>query len=190
MEPYIKVLIGLDPKTSNTAAQKRWDALTKHVCKPCWELKYCPYGPLVEQFPLPRIARDDAIRHNRFLKEQLAKGKYNGSPERKALFEKQVRQFRPSHYPEVLSEQELIMSCNIFGHCCPVFFVNEPFTETAEKRNISRSISFKTKMRVARRDNYSCQECSKHLRETELEFDHIIPYSLGGTSDEHNIRLL
>lgn len=21
------------------------------VCKPCWELKYCPYGPLVEYFP-------------------------------------------------------------------------------------------------------------------------------------------
>jgi hypothetical protein len=21
------------------------------VCKPCWELKYCPYGPLVEFFP-------------------------------------------------------------------------------------------------------------------------------------------
>jgi hypothetical protein len=22
------------------------------VCKPCWELKYCPYGSLVEMFPL------------------------------------------------------------------------------------------------------------------------------------------
>ncbi len=20
----------------------------KSVCKPCWEIKYCPYGPLVE----------------------------------------------------------------------------------------------------------------------------------------------
>jgi hypothetical protein len=25
----------------------------KHIVwKPCWELKYCPYGPLVEYFPL------------------------------------------------------------------------------------------------------------------------------------------
>ena len=22
------------------------------ICKPCWDLKYCPYGPLVEQFPM------------------------------------------------------------------------------------------------------------------------------------------
>src|ERR1700722_15142542 len=27
------------------------------VCKPCWELKYCPYGQLVELFPLPPITR-------------------------------------------------------------------------------------------------------------------------------------
>jgi 5-methylcytosine-specific restriction endonuclease McrA len=51
------------------------------------------------------------------------------------------------------------------------------------------SISFQTKLRVARRDNYTCQECGKLLREHELEFDHVIPRSLGGTSDEHNIRL-
>ena len=25
--------------------------LKHNVCKPCWELKYCPYGPLVEFFP-------------------------------------------------------------------------------------------------------------------------------------------
>ena len=29
-----------------------WDKRIKSVCKPCWELKYCPYGPLVENFPL------------------------------------------------------------------------------------------------------------------------------------------
>jgi hypothetical protein len=29
-----------------------WDRRAKAVCKPCWEVKYCPYGPLVEQFPL------------------------------------------------------------------------------------------------------------------------------------------
>lgn len=31
-----------------------WDKRIKRVCKPCWELKYCPYGPLVEQFPLKK----------------------------------------------------------------------------------------------------------------------------------------
>ena len=27
------------------------------VCKPCWELKYCPYGQLVEMFPFPSASR-------------------------------------------------------------------------------------------------------------------------------------
>ena len=31
---------------------KRKPRLKTPVCKPCWELKYCPYGPLVEFFPL------------------------------------------------------------------------------------------------------------------------------------------
>ena len=29
------------------------------VCKPCWELKYCPYGGLVEYFPL--ISKEDPV---------------------------------------------------------------------------------------------------------------------------------
>ena len=190
MDAYTKALIGVDPRTSDAAAAKHWKAVTKHVCKPCWELKYCPYGPLVEQFPLPRLTRAEAISHNEFLKEQLAQGKYDKSPKRKAQFLKEVKQFRPSKYPERNSSEEKMMECNIFGHFCPVFLVNEPFNELAGRRNISRSISFKTKIRVARRDNYTCQECGKHLLETDLEFDHIIPHSLGGTSDERNIRLL
>src|ERR1051325_8469398 len=26
--------------------------LKSHICKPCWELKYCPYGPFAEFSPL------------------------------------------------------------------------------------------------------------------------------------------
>ncbi|MFC1790676.1 HNH endonuclease [Patescibacteria group bacterium] len=29
-----------------------WKKRVKAVCKPCWEMRYCPYGPLVEDFPL------------------------------------------------------------------------------------------------------------------------------------------
>src|ERR1700682_2630558 len=29
-----------------------WKQRVKAVCKPCWEIKYCPYGPLVEEFSL------------------------------------------------------------------------------------------------------------------------------------------
>ncbi|RLG30570.1 hypothetical protein DRO03_03970 [Methanosarcinales archaeon] len=44
-------------------------------------------------------------------------------------------------------------------------------------------------MRVVRRDNYTCQICGRHLLDDEVEFDHIIPFSKGGSSEEHNIRL-
>jgi len=34
---------------SKIDAKKR----VKSVYKPCWEIRYCPYGPLIERFPLP-----------------------------------------------------------------------------------------------------------------------------------------
>jgi hypothetical protein len=118
----------------------RWDRRVKAVCKPCWELKYCPYGLLVEQFPL---------RENR-------------------------------------NEQ----SCRIFGHDCPVFHIAEPLTETRELRNISRSIPRSVQFRVLKRENQICRQCGKAVMDDEIEFDHVIPWSKGGSSDESNIRLL
>ena len=109
------------------------------ICKPCWELNYCPYGALVEDFPL--------------------------------------------------SEDEYY-SCKIFGHECPVFYTSEPFTETKKFRNITRNIPQETKYKVLRRDNCVCQICKKNISDEEINFDHIIPWSKGGSSDVSNIRLL
>ena len=111
------------------------------ICKPCWELKYCPYGALVEDF-------------------------------------------------EVRHDPDDPYACRIFGHLCPVFWVAAPLTETKELRNISRQISMVTQRRVLRRDNYICQICHKPIPDDEINFDHIIPWSKGGSSDESNIRLL
>ena len=72
---------------------------------------------------------------------------------------------------------------------CPVVYSAESWTETTEDRRTGRYIPFQTKMRVVRRDNYTCQHCHKHLQDNEVEFDHIIPLAKGGSSDEHNIRL-
>ncbi len=185
--PGIKVLLGFAPDTDDKIVKKDWDRRTKQVCKPCWELKYCPYGPLVEQFPLLPCTGQEAIEHNEFLKKQLAKGAYD--EERRKIFEEEVRNFNPKDYPKELSQEEHERGCTKFGHMCPVFFVNEPFTETEERRKTGRYIPFKTKIRVARRDNYTCQICGKHLKDDEIEFDHIIPISKGGSSEEHNIRL-
>ncbi len=185
METHIhytkKVLLRFSPDTD-------WGKRIKSVCKPCWELKYCPYGPLVEEFPLPPSTREEAIKHNEFLKEQLANNAYD--EERRKEFEELVKNFNPDDYPEQVSEEEQFMSCEIFGHLCPVFFVNERVTETSELRRIGRHIPTKLKMRIARRDNYTCQVCGKNLKDDELEFDHLIPVSLGGSSEEYNIRLV
>ena len=29
-----------------------WNKRVKAICKPCWEIKYCPYGSLVENMTL------------------------------------------------------------------------------------------------------------------------------------------
>lgn len=113
----------------------------KAICKPCWELKYCPYGVLVEDFKLS----DDISNPYR---------------------------------------------CRIFGHICPVFKVAEPLTETKEMRNISRIIPRPTQFKVLRRDGYICQNCKQHIDDENINFDHIIPWSKGGSSEESNLRLL
>jgi HNH endonuclease len=117
-----------------------WAKKPKAVCKPCWEIKYCPYGPLVEDFPLLEINDEK--------------------------------------------------SCRIFGHHCPVFYVAEPFTETKELRNISRQIPRVTQFRVLKRENQICSVCGNSVKDGDIEFDHIIPWSKGGSSEESNIRLL
>jgi len=90
---------------------------------------------------------------------------------------------------EKYSDFEKEASCQEFGHLCPVYFVSEPFTETSDIRNRKRNLSHATILRVVRRDNSTCQSCKKILVDKEIEIDHIIPYSRGGSSDESNFRV-
>ena len=117
-----------------------WDRRIQAVCKPCWELKYCPYGPLVEEFPLP--------------------------------------------------ETDTHRSCRIFGHECPVFSVAEPLTETKELRNIRRHIPRPIQFKVLKRENQVCRSCGMPVADNDIHFDHIIPWSKGGPTEENNIQLL
>lgn len=188
VEPFIKVFLGLDPDTDDKIVSREWNKRTKNVCKPCWELKYCPYGPLVEEFPLLPPIRKDAIEHNNFLKQQLQKGFFEGK-EQKPKIIKEIEEFNPSDYPVKHDKKMLEKSCDIFGHLCPVFFVNEPFTETSELRRIGPYIPRHIMLQVARRDNNQCQICGKMLRDIDIEFDHIIPRSKGGSSEANNLRV-
>lgn len=187
MDAYIKHLLGFSPRASDRSVRAEWQRRTKKVCKPCWELKYCPYGPLVEDFPLLPPTRAEAVAHNEFLKTQLAAGAYDRKHRRE--FSRQVREFNPRAYPVAHTKSDVEKSCTVFGHMCPVFFVNEPLTETQELRRIGRHIPRSVMLRVVRRDNNQCQTCGKVLKDLEIEFDHIIPVSKGGSGEEHNIRV-
>lgn len=166
-----------------------------NICKPCWELKYCPYGPLVEVFPLPPLLLSEYKEHLDYLKSCLEAGSMGNEhnipmdEERKKLFEEDIANSDESYCVEKLSRFEKEASCKEFGHLCPAYFVSEPFTETSIGRNRSRNISHSTIIRVARRDNNTCQVCGRILLDREIEIDHVIPYSRGGTSDENNLRV-
>jgi hypothetical protein len=187
LDPFIKEALGFEPATPDADVRSEWSRRTKNVCKPCWELKYCPYGPLVEQFPLLNVTRAEAVAHNELLKEQLTLKAYVGAKQR--MFAKEVAEFDPNDYPVAHDPRDVEKSCSVFGHMCPVFFVGEPFTETSELRRVGRAIPRTVMLRVVRRDNSQCQICGTVLKDDEIEFDHIIPVSKGGSSEEHNVRV-
>lgn len=305
-EPHIhhaiKRRLGYEEDADDLEVMKDWKERTQRVCKPCWELKYCPFGPLVEQSPLLPSLREPYEKHLEYLRHAVETGwlgegpveideerreliaswlddeeileaqvlnemagekidekiassenplealmdsfssdlppieEYRANYEvfdqsgfsvlpkdvriiaekrkeehrkkleriletgiegsrkpldeaRKAYFLMQLESYDPDEYPEFIPPEFEEASCNIFGHICPVFFSAEAITETSTERRRGRYIPFKTKMRVVRRDNHTCQNCGAHLRDDEVEFDHIIPLSKGGSSEEHNIRL-
>ena len=119
LDPFIKAALGFDPATPDATVRREWARRTKNVCKPCWELKYCPYGPLVEQFPLLDVTRAEAVAHNEFLKEQLAAGAYDGKKRRE--FSKQVANFEPSDYPVAHDRRDVEKSCSVFAISAPSF---------------------------------------------------------------------
>jgi len=195
IDPVVRKELGVPRNMSDTEFLKAWKLMSRRVCKPCWELKYCPYGPLVEQSPIMGPLRPEAIDHNEYLKDCLRTGRLgNGKrldPGRRAMFKKRVRTFDPANYPVSIPAAIDEARCRVYGHICPVVFNAEGFTETTETRRSGRYIRAAVKMRVARRDNYMCQEpgCGRPLRDFDIEFDHIIPVARGGPSEEHNLRV-
>jgi len=234
VQKWLKKDLGFKENESDEIVEKEWKRRVKHVCKPCWELKYCPYGPLVEQFPL-YCSRKEKGEYIKNLKKELQTGEFeqrvitlhklsenDDLKKKRGLIEKalasnliedeikakirtmineldqsyleimrqwaieQIKNYNPNDYPEETDYRE---KCVIFGHYCPVFFVNEPFTETSEMRRIDRSIPRTMFLRIVRRDNQTCQICGKNLREDEIEIDHIIPVHMGGPTEEHNLRV-
>ncbi len=171
-----------------------WKKRTSNICKPCWELQYCPYGPVVEDFPLLPPTKEEATEHNDYLKKSLETGLSGNGKKldetRKKWFKKEVKEFNQDDYPESTNKILTEASCRVFGHVCPVFFVAEPATETKEMRKHSRLIPRDVMLKVVRRDGQICQKCNRPVPDNEVEFDHVIPFSKGGNSTADNIRLL
>jgi len=72
-----------------------------------------------------------------------------------------------------------------FTKCDLCGFKRVPPEEKEEKR--SRRISQRVKNEVWRRDKGRCAECGSRVN---LEYDHIVPFSKGGSNTVRNIELL
>lgn len=178
------------------------------VCKPCWELKYCPYGGLPETMPIPWTEEEIA----RFITESPSADTSWLTDHRKTFerIKRELTKTDPSNDEQMWSyvcaflyndpeKFEVLkhydprdIECGVRdGHACPVFFyANRHATETIAARRSSRYVPREIMLQVVRRDDYRCRSCGDHVRDDEVEFDHVIPYAKGGPTTVENIRLL
>jgi len=161
------------------------------VCKPCWELKYCPYGDITEWFPL--IGDKTDLEEIKKSFDDCLKNFFNANFKTKDDVWNEINRFLfliPSHWEFYSQFPPEEISCKMRGHACPVFFYQHGQTETKEYRRESRNIPRNIMLKVVRRDNQRCQMCNKYVPDNEIEFDHIIPFSKGGPTTTENIRIL
>jgi 5-methylcytosine-specific restriction endonuclease McrA len=102
----------------------------------------------------------------------------SGSTKPEELFEKLLKEFvaRKTREPRVIAKTKIVKA-------------KDPKTST-----VSRAIPLKTKREVFKRDNRQCTYVAKDgkrcTKRHNLEIDHIRPFSLGGSNDLSNLRLL
>lgn len=179
--------------STRSRVSKKKPRLKHIVCKPCWELKYCPYGPLVEYFPL--ISEEDPTplsQIKRSYDSWLSALKTGNLQTETAVFEaiEKVLCLEPRRWKWVSQFRTDELRCSVFGHICPVFLSAEAFTETKEPRRIGRTIPREVMLKVVRRDGQVCSECRVNVPDNQIEFDHVIPLSRGGPTSVDNLRVL
>jgi len=105
----------------------------KHAIKPCKFCGFCPYGQLVEDFPVPSLTRAEALEHHKYMVDALAKGVFDNKiclMTRKEA-ELEIKEFNEKDYPEKAISIDK-MQCSEFGHHCPVYYHAELFSESDE----------------------------------------------------------
>lgn len=163
------------------------------VCKPCWELKYCPYGYLVEYSPLFHSSdTKENFDTNARYSEVLEELKSNGARTEEEIHDyfRLLSILNPEANEYISQYDPEDVACRIFGHTCPVFFYQSGASETKEARAEGRHIPRKVMLQVVRRDNHICQSCRVNVGDNEIEFDHIIPVAKGGPTTVENLRVL
>ena len=163
------------------------------VCKPCWELKYCPYGPLVEYFPL--IFEEEPIPLSTVKRSYASwiRAVKSGTLRNKNEIYKAIEKIlclEPKRWEWISQFRTEELRCSVYGHTCPVFFSAEPFTETKEDRRTVRASPRAVMLKVVRRDGQVCGVCRVNVPDNELEFDHLIPLARGGPTSAENLRVL
>jgi len=91
------------------------------------------------------------------------------------LEEEEKRKLKCPYCGEMRENEEY---CKLCGYAKP---------EEIKEEERSRTIPTRVRNEVWRRDNGRCVECGDKVN---LEFDHIIPFSLGGSNTARNIQLL
>lgn len=163
------------------------------VCKPCWELKYCPYGYLVEYSPhYHRNSPEQDFDTNARYEEVKSELKANGARTEDEVHEyfRLLSLLDPERNAYVSQFSEEDVACRVFGHTCPVFFYQSGASETRESRQDGRYIPRHIMLKVVRRDGHICQICRTNVPDDKIEFDHIIPVAKGGPTSVDNLRVL
>jgi 5-methylcytosine-specific restriction enzyme A len=63
-------------------------------------------------------------------------------------------------------------------------------SKKSSNQNRSRSIPLSVRLDVLTRDGYKCVYCGRSSQKIDLEIDHIIPYSKGGSNQIDNLQSL
>jgi hypothetical protein len=137
-EKVTTILISFHTKYSIMTSNGYWvnneHIVFKNIIKPCRICRFCPYGQLVEDFPLPSPSRSEAIEHNNYMVSALVKGTFDKpDPKHPYLMTKdeaiaEIENFNPENYPDdpVITDK---MACTVFGHHCPVYYHGELLSE-------------------------------------------------------------
>jgi len=122
---------------SDAEVVSNWKARLEGLDKPCWHLKYCPYGSLVEDFPVLPMTAPEEREHMAELETMLNSDLLaDGTPldaERRELFSKWLAEAAPEDQPEIIPSYLVAANCTVFGHICPVYFVAEGDAECPDQ---------------------------------------------------------